>query len=333
MYILLGISLALAFLLGVNLLVAFLSTAVWRAAGSSVAGFPARLRAQVIFGLRILPVAAAVVFVSVFVVPAYLLYEPASSGEVVSTKLAIIASVSSLAVAFAFFRVIRTWLATRFLIADWLKSGEPIKVQGVQIPVYRFDHRFPVVAVIGIFRPRLFVAHNVLETLTEAEFYSAVAHEYGHLDASDNLKRTLLRACRDLVIFPFGKQLDEAWANTAEIAADDFAAISPNGASALDLASALVKIAKLVSSDTPPAVPAAAFLIGENAGDITERVRHLINMDGQSNYSREWRPLGISIPFWLWTAVFAVLILLPLADSRVLPSIQSTTEHLVAALQ
>ena len=113
MYFLLGVALSLAFLLVINLLVAVLSSAVWRAAEARIRGYSAKARSRLIFGLRVLPLAAALVFVAVFVIPAYVLYEPASSGEVVGPKLALIAIASSLGLAFALFRVGRTWLITR----------------------------------------------------------------------------------------------------------------------------------------------------------------------------------------------------------------------------
>ena len=95
MYFFLGISLILAFLLIVNMVVAIGASALWRILSSRIEFLSVGTRAQIIFGLRVLPVAAAIVFVSAFLVPSYLLHEPASSGEVVSTKLGLIALISS----------------------------------------------------------------------------------------------------------------------------------------------------------------------------------------------------------------------------------------------
>ena len=181
MYFLLGISLTLAFLLIVNMIVAVFASGLWRIISSRVSRFSANSRADIIFGLRILPVAVAVVFVSAFLIPAYLVHEPVASGEIVSLKLAIIAAAASFGVLIAFFRVFQTWWATRMLASNWLQNADEITLAGVNACVHRIEHKFPVIAVIGIFRPKMFIASQVLASLDEAELSAAVAHEYGHL--------------------------------------------------------------------------------------------------------------------------------------------------------
>src|SRR6185295_18024879 len=115
--------------------------------------------------------------------------------------------------------------ATSRLTADWLRKAVPIKIEGVAITTYRIDHAFPVIAIVGVLRPRLFVASQVLSLLTPDELAAAVAHENGHLAARDNLKRGLMRACRAaLLIIPTGRFLDRAWSEAAEEAADENAA-------------------------------------------------------------------------------------------------------------
>jgi len=254
-YFVLGISLTLAFLLIVNLMVALLSSGLWRLTSKHMQSLAVNTQAQIIFGLRILPVVAGLVFVIAFLIPAYLLHEPISSGEVISSKLALIALVSSLGVCIALYRVVETWLVTRRLASNWLLDAVEIKVDSLRVPVYRIKHQFPVIAVIGIFRPRMFVAEQVLRSLDHNEFRAAIAHEYGHLRANDNFKRTVLRICRDLLILPLGKGLDRAWAENAESVADEYAART-GPSTALDLASALVKIARIVPAGTSPAIGA-----------------------------------------------------------------------------
>ena len=116
--------------------------------------------------------------------------------------------------------------------------------------------------MVGTIRPRLFIAERVLATLNEEELTAAIAHECGHLSAHDNFKRLLLRVSRDvLMIVPCGRSLDRAWAEAAECAADEQAA-QLDTETALNLASALVKIAKMVPVGARAAVPMAAFLVG-----------------------------------------------------------------------
>lgn len=332
MYFLLGISLTLAFLLIVNMAVAILASAFWRVISSHVQNINVGTRAQIIFGLRMLPVAVALVFVFAFLVPSYLLHEPISSGEVVSSKLGLIAIVSSLGVLIAFLRVIQTWWATRRLTANWLSSGLRIEIDNIGVPVYRIRHQFPVIAVIGIFRPKMFVAEQVLESLDPNEFAAAIAHEYGHLRANDNFKRTLLRVCRDLLIVPFGKGLDQAWAENAESVADEYAA-TRGRSTALDLASALVKIARIVPTGARPAMPAGAFLIEEQNTDITARVRRLVWLSETNSLAGRPHFLGFSPAAWLSAASLATLMIFPLLEQQCLTSTHEIVEQFVSLLR
>ncbi|MFM9903086.1 MAG: M56 family metallopeptidase [Pyrinomonadaceae bacterium] len=332
MYFVLGIALTLAFLLIVNMVVAIFASALWRAVLGFVQAFSVNARAQIIFGLRILPVAASLVFVIAFVIPAYLLHEPDSSGESVSGKLALIAFTSSFGVCIALYRVIETWLVTRRLTANWLSNAAEINIDGVSVPVYRIKHHFPVIAVIGIFRPKMFVAEQVLASLDQDEFRAAVAHEYGHLRANDNFKRTILRVCRDLLILPLGKSLDRAWAENAESVADEYAA-QTGRCTAIDLASALVKIARIVPVNARPAMPAGAFLIGDSALDITSRVRRLIRLSEKRGFYAQRKILGLAPAAWLWASALTILSTLPLIDQRLLSSTHEAIEQFVRILQ
>src|SRR5919202_1119057 len=112
-------------------------------------------------------------------------------------------------------------------------------------------------AGVGTLRPRLFIAQQLFAALTEAELRAALAHECGHLATRDNLKRAVLRACRDvLTIVPAGRTLDRAWDESTEAAADEHAARDGGAAAALDLAAALVKIARLAPPGMRPTLPA-----------------------------------------------------------------------------
>ena len=285
MYNLLGLCLALAALLCANVAATLLSIALWRALGRTrlVARLPPAAQAQALLYLRLLPFACALLFVCGFIVPAYLHYEPQQTQEVVSLKLALFAACCLVGLALAAWRGLRSWNATRRLVADWLRHAEPLPLAGgVRVPVYRVRHRFPVIAIVGVLRPRLFIASHLFEELSDEELRAAVLHEDGHLAAHDNLKRAVLRACRDvLMLVPFGRTLDHAWAEQTEAAADEHAARAGGAKSALDLASALVKIARLVpaAGNASPSMPAGAFLIGADAeSGIAWRVRRLAQL-------------------------------------------------------
>src|SRR5256885_188542 len=227
MYELLGICLVLAALLTINALASLATAAVWRLLERFAPGWSPRSRVDILFAMRVSPPVLALIAVSLFLVPSYLNYEPYSTPEVVSKKLALLALVSGLGVVFAMWRCARSWWATHLLLREWLVNAHQIKLEGIDIPTFRMPHAFPIIAVVGATRPRLFIAERVMQSLTHEEVAAAIAHEGGHLAARDNFKRLLLRMCRDLLmIVPCGRSLDRAWAEAAESAADEHAARS-----------------------------------------------------------------------------------------------------------
>jgi Zn-dependent protease with chaperone function len=278
-YELLGICLVSASLLAINALASAAIAACSPLLRRPLQNRSARARAEILFALRISPMALAFISVTLFLVPSYLGYEPYVTSEIVSKKLAALAILSAIGVALALSRALRSWFATRSLLREWLSSAVQIKLNGTSIPTFRIANPFPIIAVVGTFRPRLFIAEHVLETLSPEELTAAIAHEGGHLYAHDNLKRSLLRACADLLlIVPCGRWLDRAWAEAAECAADEHA-VQQSAETALNLASALVKIAKMVPVGARAAIPVAAFLVGvEETRGVKARVRRLLEI-------------------------------------------------------
>ncbi len=281
MFVLLGVCLALAALLAVNAAGAAAAAMLWRACARRADAWDGRTRSDALFALRVLPTAAALCFVVGFVVPAYVAHEPRETDEVVGLKLLGLALLSAAGVGVALRRLLGTWRATRRLAREWTGRAVPLRLRGVSVPSYELPHEFPLVAVLGVFRPRLFVASSVLEALTPRELSAVVSHERGHLRALDNLRRALVRACHDaLPLLPLGGSLTREWQAACEEAADEYAA--RRGAShALDLASALVKIARRVPASARPYAPAAVFFAGEDEGDVERRVRRLLLLAGR----------------------------------------------------
>jgi Zn-dependent protease with chaperone function len=333
MYELLGISLALAALLTINTFASLAAAAGWHLLERPTRNCSARTRAEILFVMRISSPMLAVFGVTALVAPAFLIYEPYSTTEVVSKKLGVLALVSAVGVAFALWRCVRSWWATQTLLQKWLAIAEPVQLALIDIPTFRIPHSFPIIAVVGTITPRLFIAESVLRTLSEEELSAAIAHECGHLAAHDNLKRSLLRACRDaLMMVPCGRSLDRAWAETAECAADEHAA-QKSPATALDLASALVKIAKMIPAGAHAAVPVAAFLVGnEETRGVKARVGRLLEiaMSGERGRVAASTPIRI-LSVSLLSLIF-VSGVLAASNSQVLATVHSLIEHAVRVL-
>lgn len=332
MFELLGISLVLAALLSLNAFASMLAATFWRVIDRPTRRWSSNTRARILFAMRVGPPVAALLTVFGLVVPSYLIHEPRSSGEIVSGKLATLALISMLGVTMAVWRGLKSWLATRKLLAQWLAGADPIEIADVNIPAFCIDHRFPVIAVVGLFRPRLFIARKVLDSLSEEELLAALAHESGHLQAHDNLRRTLIRACKDmLTIVPCGRSLDRAWAENAEAAADETAA-TRGSAVALNLASALIEIARMVPAGGRPTMPLASFLLGNEIDGVKGRVKRLLDLAGGGIQQTR----GISkFSRWLTrSAIVSSLLLMVfiLIHTSALTEMHDAIEHVVRIL-
>lgn len=331
MYFILGFFIALAALLTFNSLASLTAALLWRMLGKQVQRFSASSCADTIFWLRLFPIVIGVVCVTFLLAPAYLTHEPRTDHEDVSLKLSIVAAASAVGLGLALFRAIAAWRATSRLASDWLSKAEPIDLPQVGIPAFRMDHQFPVIAIVGVLRPRLFIANKVLSSLTRPELLAAIEHETGHVVARDNLKRGLIRACRDvLVMIPCGRYLDRAWLEASEAAADEFAA-GRGSKVALDLAAALVKIARLIPVGVKPVIPSGAFLIQANEfGGVKTRVRRLMQL---ANTGHDPKASGIfKVPMWIPIVLTVVVVAISATEPHVLASVHWLMEHAVQLL-
>ena len=333
MFELLGLSLLLATLLIFNSLATLIIAGLWRVAGPATDSWTAAARARLLFSLRILPAILAFLTVALLVFPAYVAYEPRHAAETVSFKLGLLAFFSATGIAVSVYRGIGTHRATANLTTAWLRQGKPIQIPGIDIKSYEIQHAFPLIGIVGVLRPRLFIASQVLELLTPEEISAAVAHENGHLTARDNLKRGLLQACRDiLLIIPCGRLLDRSWSEASEEAADENAARQGNGV-ALDLASALVKIARIIPLGGRPTMPAGVFLLGDEGETkgIKSRVRRLIAL---ATIERQGSPYDVLTRLFIWGPAAMILVGFVMAATNpyLLTRVHYLIEHAVFVL-
>lgn len=334
MYEFLGITLVLALLLTINATATLVAAGLARACKKLLWKCSARTRAEILFVMRIGPPVIAILAVAAFMIPSYLTYEPYATKETVSLKLGALAALSAVGVAFAISRGVRSWLATRSLLKQWLKASTPIHLDAISVPTFVLQHSFPVIAVVGAIRPRLFIARHVLDSLSEEELAAAIAHEYGHLAAQDNFKRSVMRISRAaLLIIPCGRWLDRAWSEASESAADEHAA-QRSSQVALDLASALVRIARMIPAGQRQTLPAAVsgFLMGEDAPGVRFRVSRLVELAATDpRFLVSSAPLVRFIP-WLVLTVVVVTSITIESRPQVLAAVHQFVEHVVAFL-
>jgi len=333
MYAFLGITLVLALLLTINATATMVAAGFGRLCKPLLRKCSARTRAEILFVMRIGPPVIAIVAIAVFMIPSYLVYEPHTTDEFVSVKLGALAALSAIGVGLAISRGIRSWLATRSLLRDWMASATPIELASIEVPTFVLQHSFPIIAVVGAIRPRLFIANHVLESLSEEELAAAIAHEYGHLAAGDNFKRTVMRVSRAaLLLIPCGRSLDRAWSEASESAADEYAA-QQSSLVALNLASALVRIARMIPKGQRHAMPAAvsAFL-NEDAGGVKVRVKRLVELAASDPRLLVSNASLVRFVPWLVLGLIVVIGVTIESRPQVLASVHHFVEQVVVVL-
>jgi bla regulator protein blaR1 len=250
----------------VSLLLSGLLALAWRAGLGRVSATSLDLLA-----LRLLPSAGALLIALTVVLPAFLGFEPRREQEAAGPVLIALAA---LAIATLAGGVWRGWRAAR-AARTLLHRCRPEPLAGPQgTPVHVLESSEPLVAVIGAWRPRIVATKAVRAACSGEEFGAVLAHEAAHLAARDNLKLLLLTAAPDaLALTPFAAALAERWRAAAEYAADQ-RATRGNPERRLALASALIKVARLVQSR---AAPQRALGMPVAMDDVQGRVRALLD--------------------------------------------------------
>jgi Zn-dependent protease with chaperone function len=245
--------------------------AVWLAWGrtSGLTGAPA---ARLLAALRCFPALAATVLVIGLAVPAFVRHEPIGMRDEIGPGLVVLAGLGALPLLLGLRRGVRGLLATRERVAAWRRGARPLDLPGARVPAFQVHDDFPVVGVVGLRQPTLYVADQVLAALSGEELAAVCAHEQAHVASQDNLKALLLRSCPDWIgLLPLGREMEDAWLEAAEQAADDVGA-GADRSRALDLAAALLKAARLVPDGARLDVLPAAALQGGTVADRVERL-------------------------------------------------------------
>ena len=335
MYTFLGITLVLALLLTINATATMLAAGFGRLFRPLLRLCSARTRAEILFVMRIGPPVLAIIAVVVFMIPSYLEYEPHATNESVSWKLGLLATLSAIGVGLAVWRGLRSWLATRSLLKGWLAASTRVELEAITVPTFILQHSFPIIAVVGALRPRLFIASHVFESLSQEELVAALAHEYGHLAAGDNFKRSVMRVSRAaLLIIPCGRSLDRAWSDASESAADEYAA-QKSSLVALNLASALVRIARMIPKGHHQILPASVsgFLTnGDDVPSVKGRVRRLVELaNADPNLLVSNASLVRFVP-WLVLTLMVVIAITIESRPQVLAGVHHLVEQVVVVL-
>ena len=264
-----------ALLLGIVLLATFGLAAVLLAGLVAIAWYAWLSRVMTasadLLAVRLLPVAGALVFAVTVVLPAFLSREPYRDREAAGPLLLILAAFALLTLGHGIWRGWRAWTAARSLLQACGPAKRCVVENGCIVQVV--DIPKPIVGVIGGWRPRVVVAESVVSACSRDEFRQVVAHEAAHVSTRDNLKLLLLLACPDALAWTvLGAALTERWRTEAEFAADQRATCD-DPQKRLELASALIKVARLFDTGL---CARHALTMSVALDDVEGRVRQLL---------------------------------------------------------
>lgn len=232
-------------------------------------------RASFLLRIRMLPLVASLLW-SALAMISFFLFESRRADERTGLVLVALAAVGALLITAAAARLVITLSRHRRIVRGWFAGAENTALPGIGIPAVIVDTEFPIVAVVGIWRPRLVIARDVLDACTPDELKAVLDHECRHVARGDNLRRTLLIALPDpLGWLAVGRAIDAAWHDATEEVADEAPGDGRGDAGRVALASALIRVAALVPAGRPPAeIPASALYRGE---PLERRVRRLLD--------------------------------------------------------
>ena len=229
--------------------------------------------ARLLVGLRLLPFALAVLFVLGLCVPSYLWLEPTATSERVGLMCGLLGLLGAATWLDSLARTARSLFASLRHNRLCRFAGQEARLPGESSPVVLVENEAPLLAMSGLFRPRLLISRSVLQNLSAAELGAALAHEHAHRTSRDNLKRLLIQLAPDILPFlhPL-RTLERTWSQFAEWAADDQATEGDSGR-AVALAAALVQVARMGRG---PRLPFFSTSLLASDRDLSARVDRLL---------------------------------------------------------
>ena len=160
-----------------------------------------RAAARFLLALRMLPFAFAALFVLALCVPSYLRFEPALTSERAGAVCLVLgllgAATCSLAIARSARSLLVSWRHNRLCQLAAQKAPMP-RISSQMLVV---ENEVPLLAMSGLFGPKLLISTRVLRELSHEELDAALRHEQAHRSSRDNAKRLLLLLAPDILPF------------------------------------------------------------------------------------------------------------------------------------
>ena len=298
---------------------------VWRKVWPGSPRYSARRCADLLFALRMMPFAVATGVTIILAVPSFLLLEPRAVDEPMGAMPVVLGLCGMAMLLAGMWKAATALLRVSRTVARWSSQARVIGARPIDsmnsVAVRRISATAPPLTAAGILRPSLWLSRAVEFVLTDRELETALRHEVVHVRRRDNLRKLILR----LVAFPGMAELESAWREASEMAADD-AAVS-SASEALDLAAAVIKLSRLTSLEPPAELTTA--LVYSPAQSVNARVKRLIAWtERRQNTGPRYSLERYSLGYALCSAV-AVVAALAVTYSALLVRVHAATEWLV----
>jgi len=247
------------------------------AAASRAVHFASRMApvhgARLLLALRLFPAAFALFVVAGLCTPSYLYLEPKGAPEPMGPACLAAALMGLVLWGCSTARATRALARSLRHIRQCRRQSREMRLPGERKAAWVIEGTAPCVMLAGVLRPRMVISRGVVAALSAEQLSAVVRHERAHGASRDNLKRLLVLLAPGILPFASGfRNLERAWAKISEWAADDRAAAGKTRRS-LSLAAALVRVARLGSAASTPAL--ATSLMADGA-DLSERVDRLL---------------------------------------------------------
>src|SRR5580700_5340631 len=205
------------------------------------------LAARCLLVLRLLPAAGAAFIVVAVCLPSYLWLEPDAPTERVGFGCLAVALLGVATWGVSLARGLRAAAGSRSFLRRCQRAGRHARLPGERTETWLIEGAAPLLALTGIWHPRLVISRGVMRALSADQLAAALRHERAHWSSRDNLKRFCIQLAP--AILPFGsasRTLERGWRKFSEWAADDRAAAGSTRRS-VTLAAALVRVARLTA--------------------------------------------------------------------------------------
>lgn len=309
-----AVSFSLFFLMYVSL--SFVVCLVWRKLRPYGGRDSAMRAANFLFVARLTPLAVSAMVTLALAVPSFLLLEPRAANEGLGAALVALSICGLLVPLIGIWKSSSALFQTSRNIASWRQEADGGTISHDSVRVRRVSGDAPPLTAAGIFASSIWLSRSAEFVLSERELHTALRHEFAHVRRHDNLRKLVLR----FVAFPGMGDLEAAWREATEMAADDAAVTSAS--EALDLAAAVIKLSRLASREMPAALTTA--LVHSPAESLHARIERLLAWTERRRRSCA-RP-SLILP--LCTAA-SILFALAITYGELLARVHTATEWLV----